>query len=54
MWNKKFVYLLNYLKPFKAVPKKNPRMHSLQWNQKAVLMTDACFKVFTPVRSQKQ
>ena len=24
MWNKKFVYILDYLKKFKAVPKNNP------------------------------
>ena len=30
MWNKKFVYVLNYLKVFKAVHKNNPRTHLLQ------------------------
>ena len=28
MWNKKFVYILNYLKIFKAVPKNNQQTHS--------------------------
>ena len=33
MWNKKFVYVLNYLKTFKAVHKNNPRTHSPQQNK---------------------
>ena len=45
MWNKKFVYVLNYLKIFKAVPKNNPRTHSPKQNKKAVLTTAAYFKV---------
>ena len=49
MWKKKFVYLLNYLKFFKAVYKKNPRTHSPQQNKKVVLKTAAYFKVSTPV-----
>ena len=53
MWKKKFAYVLNYLKTFKAV-KNNPRTHSPQQNIKAVLTTAAYFKVSTPVRSQGQ
>ena len=53
-WKKKFVYVLNCLKTFKAVHKNNPRTHLPQQNKKAVLMTAAYFKVFTPVRSQGQ
>ena len=34
MWNKKFVYVLNYLKTFKAVHKNNPRMRSPQQDKK--------------------
>ena len=36
MWKKKFVYVLNYAKTFKAAHKNNPRMHSPQQNKKAV------------------
>ena len=54
MWKKKFFYVLNYLKTFKAVSKNNPRVHSLQQNKKAVLKTAAYFKVPTPVRLQEQ
>ena len=36
MWKKKFVYVLNYLKTFKAVHKSNPRAHSLQQNENVV------------------
>ena len=56
MWNKKFAYVLNCLKNFKAVPQDNPRTHSLQQNKKAVLTAAAYFKlkVSTPVRSQRQ
>ena len=36
---KKFVYVLNYLKIFKAVAKSNPRRHSSQQNKKAVMTT---------------
>ena len=39
----KFVYVLNHLKSFKAVPKINPRAHSPQQNKKAVLTTAAYF-----------
>ena len=46
---KMVVYVLNYLKTFKAVHKNNPRTHS-----QAVLMTAAYFKVSTPVMSQGQ
>ena len=45
MWNKKFAYVLNYLKVFKAVPKNNLRTHSPQQNKKAVLTIAAYFKV---------
>ena len=54
MWKKKFVYVLNYLKTFKAVHKNNPRTHSPQQNKKAVLTIAAYFKVSTPVKSQGQ
>ena len=54
MWNKKFVYIVNYLKIFKTVHKNNPQMHSAQQNKKAVLTTAAYFKLSTPVRSQRQ
>ena len=53
MSKKKFVYVLNYLKTFKAVPKNNPRTHSSQQNKKAVLTAAAHFKVSTPVRSKE-
>ena len=49
MRKKEFVYVLNYLKSFKAVRKNNPRTHSLQQNKKAVLMAAAYFKVSIPV-----
>ena len=52
MWNKKFVYILDYLKKFKAVPKNN---HSPQQQQQKVLLTTAAyFKVSTPVMLQRQ
>ena len=54
MSNKKFFSVLNYLKLFKAVHKKNSRTHSPQQNKKAVLSTAAYFKVSTPVRSHRQ
>ena len=44
MLNKKFIYVLNYLKIFKAVLKDNPRTHSLQQNNKAVLTRAAFFR----------
>ena len=44
MWKKRFVYVLNYLKFFKAVQKNDPWMHSLQQQK----------KLCTPVRSQEQ
>ena len=44
MWKKKFVYVLDYLKKFKAVHKNKP-----QQNKKVVLTTTAYFKVSTPV-----
>ena len=49
MWNKKFTYVLNYSKIFKAVPKNNPRTHLPQQSKKAVLTTAAYFKVSTPI-----
>ena len=49
MWKKKFVYVLNYLKTFKAVHKNNPQTHSPQQNITAVLTTAAYFKVFFKV-----
>ena len=54
MWNKKFVYVLNYIKTFKVVQKSNPQPHSLQRNKKAILATAAYFKVSIPIRSQWQ
>ena len=45
MWNKKFVYVLDYLKIFTAMPKNNPRTHSPQQNKNAVLTTAAYFRV---------
>ena len=50
MWNKNFVYILNYLKILKAVLKNNLRTHSLKQNKKAVLTTAAYFEVSTPSR----
>ena len=50
MWKKKLVYVLNYLKTFKALHKNNPRTNSPQQNKKAVLMTTAYFKVPTLVK----
>ena len=47
MWKKKFVYVLNYLKTFKAMHKNNPRTQSPQQNNKAVLKTAAYLKVYT-------
>ena len=38
----------------KAVHKNNPRTHSLQQNEKAVLTTAAYFRVSTPVRLERQ
>ena len=55
MWKKKFFYVSNYLKTFKAVHKNNPQKHSPQQNKKKVVLTTAAyFKVSTPVRSQGQ
>ena len=47
MLKKKFVYVLDYLKKFKAVHKNKP-----QQNKKVVLTTTAYFKVSTPVWQQ--
>ena len=54
MWNKKFVYVLNYLKIFIAVDKNNSPTYSLQQNKKASLTTAAYFKVSTPLQLQRQ
>ena len=54
MWNKNFVYVLNYLNIFKALYKNIPLTHSLQQNKKALLTAAAYFEVSTPVRSQRQ
>ena len=54
MRKKKFDYVLNYLKTFKALHKNNPRTHSPQQNKKAVLTVAAYFKGCTPVKSQGQ
>ena len=43
MWEKKFVYVLNYLQIFKAVEKNNTRTHPRQQNKNAVLTTAAYF-----------
>ena len=44
----------SYLKVFKAVLKNNHGRTHRKENEKAVLTTVACFKVSTPVRSQRQ
>ena len=44
MWNKKFAYVLNYLKIVKAMSRNNPRTHSPQKNKKTVLTTAAQFQ----------
>ena len=50
-----FVYVLNYLNIFNAVPQNSPRMHSPQQNKKAVLTSAAYFSIVsTLVRSQRQ
>ena len=54
MWKENFVYILDYLKTFKAVRKNNSWTHSPQQNKKTVLMTTAYLKVSTSVRSQGQ
>ena len=54
MWKKKFAYVLNYLKTFKAEQKNNPWTHSLQQDKKAMLRKAAYFKFSGPVRSQRQ
>ena len=54
MWKEKFVYVLDYLKTFKAVHKNNPLTHSSQQNKKAVLTTAAYFKVSSSVMPQGQ
>ena len=43
-----------FKKNFKAVHRNNPRTHSLQQNNKAVLTIAAYLKVSTPVRLQGQ
>ena len=48
MWNEKFVWVLNYLKIFKAVHKSNARTHLPQQNKKAVLTTVAYFIYLLP------
>ena len=52
MRKKKFVYVLSYVKTFKAVQKNNPHTHYLQQNKKAVLTTATYSKAPTPVKSQ--
>ena len=54
MLNKNFVHILNYFKINKATHKNNSRRYSPQQNEKAVLTTAVCFKIFTPQGSQKQ
>ena len=54
MWNKKSVYVLNYLKIFKAKHQNNPQILSPQENKKAVLTAAIYFKVSTLVQSQRQ
>ena len=51
---KKFASVLNYLNIFKAVHINDPQTHSPQQNKKAKLTAAAYFKVYTPVRSQRQ
>ena len=43
---KKFVYVLNYLKIFKAVHKSNSLTHSSQQNKKAVLTDGTAAETF--------
>ena len=53
MWKEKCVYVLNYVKSFKAIH--NSRTRSQQENKKkTVLKTAAYFKVSTAVRLQGQ
>ena len=54
MWKEKFVYVLNYVKSFKAIHESNSRTRSQQQNKKTVLKTAAYFKVSTAVRLQGQ
>ena len=54
MRKKNFVYVLRYLKTFKAVHENNLWTHSPQQNEIVVLATVSDFKVSSPVRSQGQ
>ena len=60
MWNKKFVYVLSFLKIFKEVHKSNSWMYSLQKNkktkkkQKSLLTAPVYFKTSNPVISQRE
>ena len=48
----KFVYVLHYLKTFKAVLKNNLWTHPTQQNKEAILTTAAYFQVSSPARLQ--
>ena len=50
MWKKKFVYVLNYLKTFKAVHKNNPQTHPPHQNKKNCI-DDSC--IFQSLYSPK-
>ena len=50
MWKKKFVYVLNYLKTFKAVHKNNPQTHPPHQNKKNCV-DDSC--IFQSLYSPK-
>ena len=55
MWKEKCVYVLNYVKSFKAIHESNSRTRSQQENKKKTLLkTAAYFKVSTAVRLQGQ
>ena len=54
MWKKKFVFIFNNLKTFKAVHKNHPRTHAPQQHKEAVLTAAVYFKVPTPVRPEGQ
>ena len=51
MWKKKFFYVSNYLKTFKAVHKNNPQKHSPQQNKKKNRVDDSC--LFQSLYSRK-
>ena len=54
MWHKGFLYVLNYLKIFEAAIQKQSMDTLTATKKKAVLSAAAYFRVFTPVRVQRQ